>query len=120
MYGPNKDDPDFYDKFFENLNSFAKGEIIICGDLNLIFDNTMDKKGGPPHASVRCRETVMDNMTQLALKDVFRNKNPKLEKFTRIQHRPFTATRIDHILIADVLLNNTTACDILPGILSKP
>ena len=118
MYGPNKDDPDFYDKFFENLNSFAKGEIIICGDLNLIFDNTMDKKGGPPHANVRCRETGMDNMTQLVLKDVFRNKNPKFKKFTRIQHRPFTATRIDHILIADVLLNNTTACDILPGILS--
>ena len=41
-----------------------------------------------------------------------------MEKFTRIQHRPFTATRIDHILIADVLLNNTTACDILPGIFS--
>ena len=75
----------------------------------------MDNNGGPPHANVRCRETVMDNMTQLALKDVFRIKNPKLEKFTRIQHRPFTATRIDHI---DVLLNNTTACDILPGVLS--
>ena len=113
-----KDDLDFYDKFFENLNSFAKGEIIICGDLNLIFDNTMDKKGGPPHANVRYRETVMDNMTQLALKDVFRIKNPKLEKFPRIQHRPFTAIRIDRILIADVLLNNTTAWDIVPGILS--
>ena len=72
MYGPNKDDPDFYDKFFENLNSFAKGEIIICRDLNLIFDNTLDEKGGPPHSNVRCRETVMDNTTQLALKDVFR------------------------------------------------
>ena len=74
MYGANKNNPDFYDKFFENLNSFAKGEIIICGDLNLIVDNTMDKKRGPPHASVRCRETVMDNMTQLALKDVFQIK----------------------------------------------
>ena len=42
-----------------------------------------------------------------------------MEKFTRIQHRSFTATRIDHIIIADVLLNNTTACDILPGILSN-
>ena len=60
----------------------------------------------------------MDNMTQLALKDVFQIKNPKLEKFTRIQHRSFTASRINHILIVDVLLNNTTACDILPGILS--
>ena len=118
MYGPNKDDPDFYDKFFENLNSFAKCEIIIFGDLNLIFDNTMHKKRGPPQANVKCRETVMNNITQLALKDVFRIKNPKLEKFTRIQHRPLTATRIDHILIAHVLLNNTSACDILPGILS--
>ena len=63
MYGPNKDDPDLCDKFFENLNSFAKGEIIIRGDLNLIFDNAMDKKGRHPHANVRCRETVMGNMT---------------------------------------------------------
>ena len=78
----------------------------------------MDKKGGPHHANVKCRETVMNNMTQLALKDIFRIKNPKLEKFTRIQHSQFTATRIDHIPIADVLLTNTAARDILPGIFS--
>ena len=68
---------------FLSLNGFAKSEIIICGDLNLIFDNKMDKKEGPPHANVRCRETVTDNMTQLALKDNFRFKNPILKKNTR-------------------------------------
>ena len=60
----------------------------------------------------------MDNMTQLYLKDLFQFKDPKWEKFTRIQHRQFTAIRINHILIADVLLKNTTAYDILPCILS--
>ena len=60
----------------------------------------------------------MDNMAQQALKDSFRINNPKLEKFKRIQHRPRTATRIDYTLIVDVMLNNITACDILPGILS--
>ena len=41
----------------------------------------------------------------------------KIQNFARIQHRPFTTTRIDHILITDVLLNSTTACDIPPGFL---
>ena len=32
LYGPNKNDHDFYDKFFESLNVHAKAEIMICGD----------------------------------------------------------------------------------------
>ena len=101
LHWPYKDDPDFYDEFFDSLNGFAEGEIIICGDLKLIFNNTIDKKGRPLHVNVRCKEKVLENMIQLALKDVFRIKKPKLEKFTRIQHRSFTVTRIEYILIAD-------------------
>ena len=37
MYGPNKDDPDFYDKFFENLNSFAKAAFTRATFLRAIF-----------------------------------------------------------------------------------
>ena len=38
VYGPNSDDPNFYLKLFEHINSFENESVIIVGDWNLVLD----------------------------------------------------------------------------------
>jgi len=48
VYGPNNDDPDFYSKRFQYLQTGTMFDIIFGGDFNLILNETLDKLGGTP------------------------------------------------------------------------
>ena len=49
MYGPNVDDSDFFRNIFGELNDFAKNEILVDGNFNVILNNDLDKRNGSPH-----------------------------------------------------------------------
>ena len=45
IYAPNKDCPDFFKKVDEDLDKFHCVNIIYDGDLNCVFNLSLDKKG---------------------------------------------------------------------------
>ena len=40
LYGPNCDNPAFYSQIFDNIDSFENDKIILCGDFNLVLDQS--------------------------------------------------------------------------------
>ena len=84
VYGPNQDDPCFFQEFFQKLITFSAKDLIIGGDFNLILNDTLDKIGGPKHKNAQARNSVISHMNILQLKDIFRLKYPLAKSFTRI------------------------------------
>ena len=72
VYGPNQDDPCFFQDFFQKLITFSAKDLIIGGDFNLILNDTLDKIGGPKHKNAQARNSLISHMDILKLKDVFR------------------------------------------------
>ena len=75
IYGPNQDDPSFFQKFFQNITFSAK-DLIIGGNFILILNDTLDKIGGPKHKNAQARNSVISLMNILKLEDIFRLKYP--------------------------------------------
>ena len=36
IYGPNEDNPNFYENLIQNISDFENENVIVCGDWNLI------------------------------------------------------------------------------------
>nr|CAB3264531.1 pol-like protein [Phallusia mammillata] len=118
IYGPNNDNPDFFNIFFTRLISAADGDMIVGGDFNVILNSTLDKNRGPPHANKNSRVTVQAYMSTLELYDVFRHRQGDARKYSRIQTNPMVATRIDFFLTSKSLLTKVTSANIVTGIMS--
>ena len=57
IYGPNNDDPEFFQQFGENLLDFSGENIILAGDFNLVLEVEKDKQGG---RFARTLQSVLD------------------------------------------------------------
>ena len=42
IYGPNEDNPNFYENLIRNIADFENENVIVCGDWNLILDTEKD------------------------------------------------------------------------------
>ena len=58
MYGPNRDDPEFYVEFEERINEVGFENIIIGGYWNLVLDFTLDYYNCKHHNDTKAQEQV--------------------------------------------------------------
>ena len=77
IYGPNRDEPQFYLNFIEVLESFDVSNHIIAGDWNLVLNIEKDKKDGLPLTNVLSRDIVVSWMDDSDLLDVWRQEHPE-------------------------------------------
>ena len=70
IYAPNKDDPNFFDTFFDRLSCFKCDDVVIGGDFNLVLDVEKDKKNGIARTHQNALEVVQDAMENMELCDV--------------------------------------------------
>ena len=115
IYTPNNDEPVFFQRFFEQLQDFSGGEIIIGEDLNLVLDINKDKKGGLAKTHQKCAKVVQENMHVLDLADAWRTLNQEEQKYTWREKNPEIHCRLDLFLVSQTILNKTMTTDILPG-----
>ena len=88
------------------LNLEETTNIILGGDLNLIFDPSMDRKGGHFCDSITYRETIHivdDIINSFNLTDIWRKLNPNIKRFTWRRNNPSIHSRLDIWLISDHL-----------------
>ena len=115
IYAPN--DVQQQLKFFSTLNQllqeFAEEKILIAGDFNCAL-SPKDKIGGK---SVTRKASVIKQIETLCashnLRDIWRNKNPELSRFTWRNKSLKIQCRLDYFLISEELCNLTKTCDIL-------
>lgn len=85
LYGPNIDDPLFFETICEitqNLQSTCDHTIMV-GDYNTVLNSTIDRKGNKITNYHQCAlKEIINTMDTLDLVDIWRLKNPDTIKYT--------------------------------------
>ena len=77
---------------------------IIGGDLNLILDPVLDRKGDRTHPQINAAEVVRNYSREAELVDVWRTFNPDHFAFTWMKKNPTVLMeRLDYILVSEAL-----------------
>ena len=108
IYGPNTDQPEFFDLIKEWIIEFENENFVICGDFNLVQNPTLDTFNYKNINHPKARKRLMQIMLDLNIIDYYRVIFPKKRSFTWRKRNPIKQARLDYFLIADQLQNITT------------
>ena len=113
MYGPNQDQPQFFQDIYTVTQSIDNASIIWCGDWNLVMDYNKDTKNYSNRNNPRARQKVIDIMEASELTDIWRVNNPDTRRYTwHTKHSPFRKGRLDFFLITPDIHNRVVSTDI--------
>ena len=115
VYGPNRDDPDFYTKLEKQLKNLGSSNIVIAGDWNLVLNPTIDYDNYKHINNPKAKEKVSDMSVELELVDVWREVNPDIQRYTWRRNKPRQAARLDFFLLSESTIDKVKHCDILHG-----
>ena len=93
IYGPNKDDPVFYEQLKNNITKFNNNDILIVGDWNLLLNPEIDGYNYKHVNNPKARLQVLRLMNDLNLFDVWREENQEIknvhggEKFLTVDYK---------------------------------
>ena len=90
LYGPNLDNPAFFENIIEQIENIPNDNRIIGGDFNLVLDNSKDKNGGSPiHSNKLSQKAVLSWMENGDLIDIWRFMHPNKKSFTWSRKKPY-------------------------------
>ena len=116
VYGPNNDEPTFFENIQKELDDFECESIIWGGDFNCVQDITLDKKGGRAQTHVNSQKRIQDIMGAYDLVDIWRRKNPNVFRYTwHSSSNPPVQCRLDYFLVSFNLYSQINECNISPG-----
>uniref|UniRef100_A0A8C5MBP3 Reverse transcriptase domain-containing protein n=1 Tax=Leptobrachium leishanense TaxID=445787 RepID=A0A8C5MBP3_9ANUR len=120
VYAPNTPDKPFWDALHADLDRFASGDVIMCGDFNAVPCPAIDRfrPTADPSLTGGSRQDAMFGsfLTQKALIDIWRVSHPSTKDFTFYSNPHGSYSRIDNILISPSLLPWVVAASI--GVIS--
>ena len=108
IYGPNKDNPQFYQDIETLITKNTADYIILCGDLNVTLDPTMDSKNYSNKYSInnpKSRRKILEIMENYSLVDTFRNLYPKLNRYTWRKPNSDKMARLDYFIVSNHLMD---------------
>uniref|UniRef100_A0A3Q3BAI7 Reverse transcriptase domain-containing protein n=1 Tax=Kryptolebias marmoratus TaxID=37003 RepID=A0A3Q3BAI7_KRYMA len=109
LYGPNIDDPDFYNNLFLSITAFH-GDVIFGGDFNCTLDPNLDRSSGLDLSHPKSRRVIQHFMSELNLRDIWRVQNPTKKEFSCHSTTHNSYSRIDYFLISNSLVSRTKSC----------
>ena len=115
IYGPNRDNPDFYSKINQKIDELNLTNIIWAGDWNLVMNPNIDYHNYKHNNNPRAQEKIIDIMNEKGLVDIWREMNPEIMRYTWRRIRPMQQSRLDFFLISDTLLPFIKDSNILNG-----
>ena len=118
VYGPNVDDPTFYEKLQNNIIKMGNNHIIITGDFNLLLNPVIDGVNYKSVNNQNARDKVLKMMTDINLFDVWRDENPDKQIFTwkrKLSSGEIQMGRLDFFLVSEPLTYFTEKENIIPG-----
>ena len=115
IYGPNKDEPDFYNNLAQKIKLLNVSNVIIGGDFNLVLDPSRDYHNYKHVNNPKARETVEKMITELQLNDIWRDLNPDCHRYTWRRSNPLQQARLDFFLASDNIISLVDDADIEYG-----
>ena len=119
VYGPNNDNPKFFDKVFEKIQQLEGTFTIIGGDLNVIMDPKLDRHCEKIYHK-NSHQTINNFMTTQNLDDIWRIKHPGNKKFSwcKKEGNLLRWSHIDLFLISQKMENWVENCELSPSVLT--
>ena len=115
IYGPNKENPPFYDNLLANIVELEADSVIICGDTNTVQRYELDCYNYQNKNNPKNREALMNIQNTLHLVDPWRIYHPNTRRYTWFRRNPIKKARLDIFLVSEELMNIIEKPDILPG-----
>lgn len=111
IYGPNTDEPDFYNMLNDRIQNCASDHVIVCGDWNVVQNYDLDCYNYSRQNNPRARQIIK----QIDMIDVWRSYNPNKRSYTWYRRNPVRKARLDYFLISEEMMTLVDNCDIRPG-----
>ena len=115
VYAPNSDDPHFFLKVTEMIESVQGTECTIMGgDFNMVMNPEQDRLGSLVNHHKSC-DILKEYITRVNMQDVWRVRNPQKRDFTwhRTGRGSITSmSRIDFFLISDSYSDRVVECEL--------
>lgn len=115
IYGPNRDDPSFYENLFKKITEMGNESYIMCGDFNISLDPNMDCFNYKHINNPKARNLVTSMVKENNLYDTFRELHPSLKRYTWRRKNPLKQARLDLFLITESLVNSVQTSQIETG-----
>ena len=116
LYGPNRDEPDFYSNLKSRLSEIEDVPLVICGDWNLVQNYQIDTLGYLHENNKKSKCKVEEMKAVLELSDSWRLNNEKAKKYTwfctKISKK---MARLDFYLVSPDLLPKIVKTDMAHG-----
>ena len=103
LYGPNQDNPAFFQQISNYIGEIGNN-IIMCGDYNCVINPDLDYYNYKHVNNEKARNKVPEIIDTKYLLDPFREKFPSLKKFTWQKRNPCKQARLDYFLISEKLM----------------
>ena len=101
IYGPNNDDPNFFQSVSDIILNFQGEFINMAGDFNLVQDIDLDYFNYTNINNKRAREKVLNMKVVHSLIDPWRVKYEQRKRYTWFRTNPTKKARIDFFLISN-------------------
>lgn len=115
LYGPNRDDQDFYSNVGNIIEEFGNEFVILCGDWNVVQDFMLDCHNYVKENNPKNRIEIQNLKNKFNLVDPWRVNNPTSKKFTWTRRNPTKQARLDYFLISEELMSILGNVKIIPG-----
>ena len=115
LYGPNDDSPNFYTDIIEKMQEYENDTCMICGDFNLVQDQTLDTYNYVSVNNPKAKECILTIKEDLSLVDPFRELHEQMKRYTWRKPTPIKQARLDFFLITENLMPSVQKVDILPS-----
>ena len=112
IYGPNTDNPGFFENFQSLLQNDAADYNIICGDFNLVLNPDLDTYNYRHLNNPNSRKAVLKIMKDNDLSDLYRYFHPETKRYTWRRKNPIKQARLDMFLASSNILDICNNCDI--------
>ena len=109
IYGPNEDNPKFFEDFFLTLSSLY-GLNIIGGDLNCTLNPLVDRSTKSDPHKKQSRKIILQYITDLNLSEIWRKLNPNKLEYSCYSGIHKSRSRIDYFLVSQELVSKIKNC----------
>ena len=99
VYAPNKDDPDFFSKLFNDIDGCACDEIVLAGDFNLVLDEELDSKNRSGNNYKACT-ALKELIDKFQLCDLWRVQNLNTFGFSWVRRKTGCLARLDYVFVS--------------------
>lgn len=119
VYGPNTDDPVFFQNLFSSISTLSDCPIIIAGDFNTVLDPTMDRSDLSKNKRIwQSTKTIKQFMNDFGLVDSWRLQHPDSKDYSFFSPVHHSYSRIDYFLTSNSIMSNITNSTIHPIVIS--